>query len=582
MPDRISMYIGRVPIWPISVRQFVHGLSAHGVPFMDCASCPQSSDQEVFFMLVLEAANLEYMVKDRRLFLVERLQVAAGDRIGLVGLNGVGKTTLMHILTGQIRPDRGTVQIHVPFAWIPQWKPAVKPQSGGEATTAILSETLAKRPSLLFADEPTIHLDAEHIRDIEEQFAQFAGSLVVISHDRAFLDRICTRIWALENETVTVYKGNYSDYAKQREQFLRQQQEKYEDYIRKKRQLEEAIKFKANKAAGMLKPPKRMSRKESNLYKAGKGTTQKGVHQTIKSLETRLQKLDQVDKPREQPQIRLQAAPIRDIVSQTVLRAEHLEASFGDRILWRDVTFSLKRGSKTALIGPNGSGKTTLVKRLVEGGAGIALAPGTKIGYFIQNLDVLDFNRSVLANVSSTSIHPAETVRLVLARLLFKGEDIHKPVGVLSGGERVKTVLAKLLLDDVNFMILDEPTSFLDIPSMEALEQLLISYNGTVLFVSHDRRFVARVADHLLLMEGGRVIGFEGSYAQYEAHLSQKVGYDCAALQDELLVVEAELGEVLGKLSLSIGLSDGQKALLDARFRELAKRRQEIRQQLGK
>lgn len=533
-------------------------------------------------MLVLEANDLEYAVADRLLFRADRIQVSAGDRIGLVGLNGVGKSTLLQVLTGQIQPDRGHVAIRVPYALIPQMKSAPAHLSGGEATAAIIAQTLARRPALLLADEPTIHLDVDRIRNIEAQFAQFDGALIVISHDRAFLDRICTRIWALDNKTVTIYKGNYSEYARQRELEVRQQQEKYEKYVDKKRQLEEAIRLKSIKSAGMLKPPRRMSKKESSLYKAGKGTTQKGVHQSIKALETRLEKLDKVEKPREQPHIRLDAGPIREVVSQTALRVENLEAAFGAKTLWRHVTFSLKRGSKTALIGPNGSGKTTLIKRIMAGGMGIVTAPGTKIGYFSQNIDILDPTRSVWANVAASAVHKDETIRLVLARLLFKGEDIDKQVGVLSGGERVKAAMAKLLLQDVNLMILDEPTSFLDISSIEALEQLLAAFAGTVLFVSHDRRFVEQIADHLLLLEGETVSEFAGTYGEYEAHRQQVSKRGSALLEEERLIVEAELSEVLGKLAMTTGLSTEQKASLDQRFHELVQRRNEIRLQLDK
>ncbi|WP_123040389.1 ribosomal protection-like ABC-F family protein [Cohnella candidum] len=529
-------------------------------------------------MILLEANGIELSVGDRKLFSAERLIVRQGDRIGLVGANGAGKTTLMQVLAGRLQPDQGSVNAAVPCVFVPQMKQHSSPLSGGEATWKQVEAALQESPDILLADEPTIHLDMAHIRELEKRLRQHGGGMVIISHDRAFLDGICTRIWSLDNARVSVYEGNYAEYEKMRDLEKRQHALRYEAYTEKKRQLEEAISAKTQKAAGMLKPPKRMSTSESRLYKAGKGVSQKGVHQTIKALETRVEKLEKVEKPRELPTIKLGIPGGREFVSPTALRVERLSASFGDRTLWRDVGFALKKGSKTALIGANGSGKTTLVKRILESGEGVFPAPGAKIGYFSQNLDVLKPERSVLENVSETAAHPDATVRLVLARLLFRGDDVYKPVGVLSGGERVKAAFAKIFLGEINMLLMDEPTSFLDIPSIEALEELLAAYEGTLLFVSHDRRFVERVAGQVLDVRNGTVAFFEGPLTDYLSR-SSPAGQGRPVLEEELLALEMAMSEVLGKLGAP-GLKAAEAEELDARFRMLVQRRNELKKAL--
>lgn len=533
-------------------------------------------------MIVLEANQIEKSVADRRLFVAERLKIGESDRISIVGLNGAGKTTLMNVLAGRIEPDRGHVSTSVPIAFIPQFKPSRSWLSGGESTWRYIDDALRNPHGLLFADEPTMHLDEGHIRQLENRLSQYEGALIVVSHDRAFLDRICTQIWSLENEAVSVYKGNYSDYAQTRELEKRQHEDNYEDYVRKKQQLEKAIVAKVSKAAGMLKPPKRMSTSESRLYKGGKGTTQKGVHQAIKALETRVEKLEKVEKPRDVPAIKLDIPGSREFGSKTALRVERLEASFGNRTLWRDVSFALRKGSKTAITGPNGAGKTTLVKRIVRGGEGVYPAPGVKLGYFSQNLDILDPDRTVIENVSSTAVQSDALIRLVLARLLFRGDDVFKSVGELSGGERVKTAFAKLFLSDINMLVMDEPTNFLDIPSIEALEQLLMDYEGTLLFVSHDRRFVDRVAGQMLDIRDGSVVFYEGKFANYRERLEEAANRGDREVEEEMLKVETELSEVLGKLAALAGTRNDTAEQLDLRFRDLVSRRNELRGKLKK
>ena len=206
----------------------------------------------------------------------------------------------------------------------------------------------------------------------------------------------------------------------------------------------------------------------------------------------------------------------------------------------------MKNGDKIALIGDNGSGKTTMVKQIMQASAGITVSPAVKIGYFSQNIDVLDAGKSILDNVSATAVQSETIIRTVLARLHFFGDDVYKKVNVLSGGERVKVSFAKIFVSDVNFLLLDEPTNFLDIESVEALEELLASYLGTVLFVSHDRRLINNIATRIFSIKNQAIQVFDGSYKEFKEIAATSMNQE----EETLFVLETKISEVLGKLSI--------------------------------
>ncbi|MCZ8521165.1 MULTISPECIES: ribosomal protection-like ABC-F family protein [Paenibacillus] len=523
----------------------------------------------------IEAYGLKHGIGPRLLFGADALRIEDGDRIGIVGRNGTGKTTLLRILAGALEPDAGHVTRSGSVGVIPQFKEDGI-GSGGEITSRVIDTVLAQDPDILFADEPTMNLDAERTEDLEERLRRVRGALVVISHDRVFLDRVCTKIWEIDGGRVSVYTGDYSAYERQKELEKRRHQERYEAYTEKRSALERAVRLKERKAAGSLKAPSRIGNSEARLGKDRRGSTQAGIHQARKALETRLAKLEKVEKPAELPEVKLTVPVPPSSKNRVVLEVQDLEASAGGRLLWSNVSLRLRFGEKAALLGPNGCGKTTLIRRIVGGGAGVRTAPGVKLGYFSQTLDILDLGRTVLENVRETSIHDDALARLVLARLLLRGDDVHKRTGDLSGGERVKTALAKLVLSDLNVLILDEPTNYLDTPSLEALEGLLAGYPGTVLFVSHDRRFVERTAGRILEIRDGGVSSFAGGYAEYRE--GRKGGAEAAPAPDdtanELLQVELRLAEVLGRLSMP-GVEGAKE--LDAEFHRLIDRRRVLR-----
>src|SRR5699024_3615688 len=238
-----------------------------------------------------------------------------------------------------------------------------------------------------------------------------------------------------------------------------------------------------------------------------------------------------------------------------------------DRILWKETSFHVRGGDKIAILGKNGTGKTTLLKKIMNESEGITLSPAIKIGYFSQNLDVLDENKSILENVSETSKQDETFIRTVLARLHFYRDDVHKKVEVLSGGERVKVSFAKLFVSEINTLLLDEPTNVLDIVAMEALEDLLQNYEGTVLLVSHDRRFLQNIASRILTIENKRITLFEGTYQELKAYVPRKADPN----EDELQVIETKITEVLSKLSID------PSEELDQEFQHLLAQKKELK-----
>lgn len=496
--------------------------------------------------MLLEAIGIKLFIKERQLLDIARIQIHKGDRIGLIGKNGTGKTTLLDILAGKRTVDEGTVLQHATCELLPQLKRSDTTKSGGEVTQEFIIEALTQNPEILLADEPTTHLDTDHIEWLEKKLANWQGAILLVSHDRTFLDALCTSIWELDNGHVKEYKGNYSAYLKQKDLEIRSHEAAYEKYEKTKKQLEEAIVTKEKKAARATKTPKNVSSIEARKSKPYFAKKQKKLQTVAKSIETRLEKLDKVEKIKESPAIQMELPNEDAFTGRTILRAHNVSGGFGKRVLWEKASFEVRGGDKLAIIGANGSGKTTLLKKIINQDPSITLSPAVKYGYFSQTIDLLDLEKTILENVQASSNHTETLIRIVLARLHFFREDVYKEVKVLSGGERVKVALAKLFVGDMNTLILDEPTNFLDIEAVEALESLLTDYKGTIIFVSHDRRFIEKIATRILTIEKEELQIFEGSYGEYKNYEPRSRSDE----EDNLLVLETKITEVLSRLSI--------------------------------
>lgn len=518
-------------------------------------------------MFLLEGTGIKLFVKDRQLFDIETLQINKGARIGLIGKNGSGKTSLLEVLVGTRPLDKGSIQSFVTCELLPQLKITSTTKSGGEVTQQYIIEALNRNPELLLTDEPTTHLDSEHIEWLEKKFVNWQGTLLIVSHDRAFLDAVCTTIWELQEGKITEYKGNYSSYVEQKELQLKSQEAAYEKYEKKKKQLEEALILKERKAARATKTPKNVSSIEAKKSKPHFAKRQKKLQTAGKAIETRLEKLEKVEKVKEFSPIQMELPNEESFTGRTILRVEKVDGRFGKRILWKPVSFEVRGGDKLAIIGSNGSGKTTLLKKILSKDKGIQLSPSVKIGYFSQTIDLLDISKSILENVQSTSKQDETFIRIVLARLHFFREDVYKKVGVLSGGERVKVALAKLFVSNMNTLILDEPTNFLDIEAVEALESLLEDYKGTIIFVSHDRRFISKIATRILSIQNGEIHLFNGTFEDFKSFTPQA---ERNTVEEQLLLLETKITEVLSRLSIE------PSPALDEEFRRLLEEKKKL------
>lgn len=413
-------------------------------------------------MLLLEAMGLKHYVGKRRLFNIDLLQIHDQQRIGFVGKNGSGKSTLLNMFIGEEVPDEGNINLFSSVERVPQFKNINNQKSGGEMTQTYLQRSFNQSPGLLLLDEPTTHLDHERIVWLENKLRDFSGAVLMVSHDRTFLDQLCTEIWEMEDATVTIYKGNYSDYVQQKALERRQDQAAYEKYVKEKQKLEKAIRKKEAKAQGATKKPKNISasdarQKGAKPYYANK---QKKLRKTASAFATRLEQLEEVKKPKEMPPIQMDVINEYEIKNNIIIRGKKVFGKIGDRVLWNPFDFYIRSGESIAVIGANGTGKTTLLKKIINEEQGITLSPAIKIGYFSQHLTILKEQKSILENMQISSQQNETMIRIVLARMHFREDDVYKKVAVLSGGEKVKVALAKLFLSEVNLLVLDEPTNF--------------------------------------------------------------------------------------------------------------------------
>jgi len=528
------------------------------------------------FMNVIDIQKMEYAIGVRDLLDIRDLQVQSDKRIGLVGKNGSGKTTLFQILMGELEADVSKFTVDGRISLLPQIKSTDTTKSGGEVSQDYIVRVLNQSPRILLADEPTTNLDTSHVEWVEKKLKEFQGTLILVSHDRTLLDHVCDTIWELDDGEISEYSGNYSDYVEQKENEKKYQQKEYEKYQQKKEQLEKAIVHKEGQAQRATKAPKDLSSSEAR--DAGGVNPhfqkiQKGLHQNRKALETRLEKLEEVEKPEEEAPIKMTLPNERAFKNKTIVRAERVEEKIGDKKLWKPATFFLKGGDKVGIIGPNGSGKTTLLKKIMDkNDSSIYLSPAAKVGYFAQNMNILDLDRSIISNVKENSKQNETLIRTVLARLGFSADAVYKEIQVLSGGERVKVSLAKLFVSDCNTLILDEPTNYLDIYALEALEDLLKDYEGTILFVSHDRQFVSKIATKILSIENEELELFDGTYEEFE-NKTEEEERDTTA--DSLMQIEMDITTVLGKLG-NPRLTEEEKETLDAKYQALLKQKRSL------
>ena len=506
---------------------------------------------------------------DKLSFAIEK-----GERVGLIGNNGEGKTTLFRIIVGEMTPDVGDVGVprgtkigylkqdvsfdpgntvideaELAFADLHAiahgmrelehkmaevdgdeldrvlkkyekaqhdfdelggyafrhrmeatllgvgltpdiWETNVEKISGGQRSRLALAKLLIAEPDLLLLDEPTNHLDLAAIEWLEDYLLAFNGAVLIISHDRYLLDRICTRVAWLTQRRIKSYPGNFTSYLAQRE-------------------MEEAAQARAHDLQ-----QKDIAKQEEFIRRFSAGQRAREAQGRKKILE-RFKKSDAIVGALEAKRSMHVKFGNDARAGDQLLRVEGLAKAFDGRSIWKDVTFNVKPGERIGIIGPNGSGKTTLLKSLLgelEPEAGeVRWGTNLNIGYYDQRLDDFDPDNTILEEVHD-GIMPERKVRDILGQLLFSGDTVDKRMGDLSGGERARVALAELMLEAPNVILLDEPTNHLDIQSAAALEQTLSAFDGTLLMVSHDRYFLSKIVTRLLVLDPGGLIDFEGTF----------------------------------------------------------------------
>ncbi|WCR29847.1 ATP-binding cassette domain-containing protein [Paenibacillus thiaminolyticus] len=563
--------------------------------------------------LVLEASGLAAEAGDRRLFSIpETLRVYSGERIGLIGANGAGKTTLIRILAGLLEPAQGSVRRIASCAFVPQLDDirdeasAEATLSGGERTKRRLEQALQGGAELLLLDEPTSHLDMEQMKRMEERLLDFSrtGTLLLISHDRTLLNRVCTKIWEMENGTLHIYAGGYDDYRVEKERLRTEREREYGQYIAERDRLQEMIVQTRVMAQGVgtPRPRKGLTSKEIRSARPHFNRKQGKMDKRVKAMETRLEKLPQVERPFELPSVAFDAECHRPLRSKSALEVKELRLCAGERELVRDGSFRIRPQMKVALLGPNGSGKTTLLRLLKQrsetpdntpdcgpeasaSSAMIRFAPNARVAYFDQKLYSLDLQESALENVQKSSAYDQTAIRTALARLRLRRDEALKPVWQLSGGEKVKTQLVKLFLSEANVLLLDEPTNYLDIEAREELERVLAAYPGTLLFATHDRMLLERTATHVLRISGQslELLPIEALHADRESPPPQDSQAEGTALQqaawteEQRMKVELEWSELLSRLSQPVRHCEAEKERLERRYAELLELRRAMR-----
>ena len=515
---------------------------------------------------MLTAASLSKSYGGRTLFEDASLQINRGDRIGLIGANGAGKSTLFSLILGEASPDSGTVRTErgMTIGFLPQEsapsgdetvlelavnitpemavvqktlrehseedeshheaagrfaeldghalkvkarrilaglafrdgdadRPA-RTLSGGWIMRAHLARLLVMEPDLLMLDEPTNHLDLESLGWFQEYLRSYRGAILAISHDRSFLNAICDTILEIRNRKLNRYRGNYDSYLEQKAARTEQQWAAYRNQQREIQELQRFIdrfRAKASKAAQAQDRVKQLAR------------------------------MERIEPPEPEEATVSFSFPQPARGGQRVITLERVRQGYGDHVVYDSLDLEVERGERTVLVGPNGAGKSTLLK--IRAGM-VPISNGTvtpghnlSVGHFAQHrTEMLDVKRTVLAEAMETQTPvPEQTVRTILGSFLFRGDDVFKPVGVLSGGEKSRLALVKLLLNPPNLLLLDEPTTHLDMPSIDALIGALSQYEGTLLFVSHDVHFIRALATTVLHISAGKLTPYAGDYQYY-------------------------------------------------------------------
>lgn len=561
---------------------------------------------------MLTVQNIHKYYGDQQILNNVSFEIKKQDRIGLVGINGAGKSTLANLIYGNLDPDGGSIE-KAPELRIGYLKQSVDYQlanvthlsseflektselglskyqswdndqishlSGGEKLKIALAEVWSHHPHILLLDEPTNHLDLQGIKWLIAQLDSFKGAVIVISHDRYFLDQTVHQIFDVENGQLTTYEGNYSTFyetkKKNREVQIHHYQNQQKDIARVEGQMEQLEQW-AGKAHRTMRDQEGM--KEFHGVKAKK--LDRAIKSKMKRLNNELEK-NKVEKPTEDKNIAFQFKG-NEKRGKRIIEAKDLTKRFQNRILFQQCHFYIKHGEKIGIYGPNGSGKTTLLNMLrgeesITAG-NLAISPSLKIASLSQDVADMDISQTGLEALQLSERDQILKARTVLANMGIDAKKLSQLVGTLSLGERTRIKLTNMLLNEYDILILDEPTNHLDLASRHQLEKTLKDFTGTILVVSHDVYFLQHVCDKLLVFEGQKIKRVEMSIEEYEEKrkTAQKTTTSIKQeVEEELLRVNTEISAILGEISLLT--PDSEKYhVLDQAFQNLMKKKQDL------
>lgn len=534
---------------------------------------------------LLKLQELHYEILETVIFEQVHATVHQGDIIGIIGKNGAGKSTLLQIISGNIQATSGQLlwlQQNISIESVAQeiesyTLSGFEPEealllsqwhvpsnefmelSGGEKLKARLAKGFSKKAQILLLDEPTNHLDEQSTQLLIEQIKHYNGTIILVSHDRYFLDEVTTKIWSIENKRLIEHKGNYSSYMKLREHKRLSQQNQYE----KQQQMVQRIEGQLKELTSWSKKAHAQSTKQEG-FKEFYRVKAKRMDAQVKSKRKRLEKeLEKAKVEQVAPEYEVNfTLKAKEKHGKRFLEVKNLKKTFEDKTLFKNVNFTIQHGEKIALVGPNGGGKTTLLKIIMgqmKAEGDVWISPSASIGYLTQDVFDLPLTKTPEEYFHRDTFEERGKVRNFMKHLGFSNAAWKEQIQFMSMGERIKFKLMIYILEEKDVLILDEPTNHLDLPTREQLEETLANYNGTLLIVSHDRYFIDKTTTGKLEINNGHI-------HKKINEISEKK--DTA--EEILLKLETERQEILGKLSFMTS-KDKQYQELDRKFNELTK-----------
>lgn len=545
--------------------------------------------------IVIQGKKLHKSFGDSEILKDVSFDIRHNEKIGLVGWNGAGKTTLVKILMKMIEPDKGSVTMwpsQLKLGYLPQStdntmsidnelrefgeqlivtskqlglqkesldKDRLSHLSGGERLKLSLAKIWANSPEVLILDEPTNHLDMQGVKWLVEEVKDYAGTAIIISHDRYFLDETVTKIFELEYGELKVYEGNYTSYRNEKQRMYEQEKCNYEKQKRKIESIEKQINTmknwseKAHRQAGKggsNAENRQMGLREFERAKAKKKDNQ--IKSKIKRLNLELSK-HEVTKPKEEKSVSFQFESVHKR-GKRILEAKGIMKQFGDKVLFEKSNFFVKHGERVGLLGANGVGKTTFIKILLNEEiltkGSLWISESTKIAYLSQDVSDLPEEKTPLEYLELEDRQQETYARTLIANMGIKRETLQRKIAQLSLGERTRMKLIHMILKKNDVLILDEPTNHLDLPSREELERTLSQYTGTLIIISHDRYLIERLCSKLLLIENKKIHQIEMGLLEYEERRKNKENNQEQNKHEELALIETKITELLGKISI--------------------------------